>query len=140
MADLQTLPENPYEVGVKTEDELYAETLRMADNTSGLGKGHPIPEGVRGWSWGGFAFSFIWGLSTRVNISLFALVPYIGWVMSLVLGAYGREWAWQNKRWESVEHFRRVQRKWSIAAAILYGLLAGLFSLAIAIEIVSSNQ
>jgi hypothetical protein len=31
----------------------------------------------------------------------------------------GREWAWQNKQWDSVEHFNRVQRKWAKAGVIL---------------------
>ena len=34
--------------------------------------------------------------------------------MIFVLGAKGREWAWKNKKWDSVEHFNRVQRKWSL--------------------------
>ena len=45
---------------------------------------------------------------------MLAFIPYIGFIVSIVLGVKGREWAWQNKRWESVEHFNRVQRKWSL--------------------------
>jgi hypothetical protein len=33
--------------------------------------------------------------------------------MMFILGAKGREWAWKNKKWESLEHFNRVQRAWS---------------------------
>jgi uncharacterized membrane protein YdfJ with MMPL/SSD domain len=29
-----------------------------------------------------------------------------------VLGARGNEWAWQNKRWDSIEHFKKTQRTW----------------------------
>ena len=29
------------------------------DNTSGMGKFHATPDGVKGWSWGGFVFSWI---------------------------------------------------------------------------------
>jgi len=63
--------------------------------------------------------SWIWGLGNRVWISLLTFVPFIGWVMPFVLGFKGREWAWKAKNWESVEHFNRVQRKWSIAGLIL---------------------
>ncbi len=43
-------------------------------------------------------------------------MPYFGWiislVMSIILGLRGNEWAWQNKRWDSIEHFKRTQRTW----------------------------
>lgn len=36
----------------------------------------------------------------------------------------GRELAWQNKRWESVEHFNEVQRKWSLwGIGLIFGTL-----------------
>jgi hypothetical protein len=49
--------------------------------------------------------------------------------MAFVLGARGNEWAWQNKRWESVEHFLRVQRAWAnwTAALILFPVILMLF-------------
>ena len=34
----------------------------------------------------------------------------------------GRQYAWQNKRWSSVEHFNSVQKKWSIAGVIIVPL------------------
>ena len=37
--------------------------------------------------------------------------------MLFVLGAKGSAWAWRNGRWDSVEHFKRVQRKWAIWGA-----------------------
>lgn len=88
--------------------------LSIQDNTSGQGKGSEIPEGIKGWSWGAFIFSWIWAIGNKSWVGLFALVPYIGFIMSFVLGFKGREWAWRNKRWESIEHFQRVQRKWSL--------------------------
>lgn len=33
--------------------------------------------------------------------------------MPFVLGAKGSEWAWNNKRWDSPEHFARVQKTWA---------------------------
>jgi hypothetical protein len=35
------------------------------DNTSGLGKGHELPDGIGGWSWGAFMFNWIWALGNR---------------------------------------------------------------------------
>jgi hypothetical protein len=54
-----------------------------------------------------------------VWIALLALVPFAGFIMAIVLGIKGREWAWKNKKWDSVEHFNRVQRRWSVWAVWL---------------------
>lgn len=72
-----------------------------------------IPDGVKGWSWGAFLLNWIWAIGNRTWIGLLALVPLAGIIMAFVLGFKGREWAWQNKNWESVEHFNQVQKKWS---------------------------
>jgi len=84
-----------------------------AENTSGQGPSALIPHEIRRWNWGAFGFSFLWSIFNNVWIGLLVLIPYVGWVMPFVLGAKGNEWAWQNKRWESVEHFQRVQRAWA---------------------------
>ena len=42
--------------------------------------------------------------------------------MIFVLGAKGNEWAWQNKRWNSIEHFKKVQKLWAIWGAVLFAL------------------
>ena len=36
--------------------------------------------------------------------------------------------AWQNKRWDSVEHFQRVQKQWSFWGVLIIG---GIFLLGI---------
>lgn len=78
-----------------------------------------IPEGVKGWSWGAFLLSWIWAIGNRTWIGLLALIPYIGFVIAILLGVYGREWAWKNKEWESFEEFDRVQKKWSYWGVVL---------------------
>jgi len=91
-----------------------------------------IPDGVKGWSWGAFFLSWIWAIGNRTWIGLFAIVPYVGFIMAIVLGFKGREWAWKNKEWENVEHFNRVQKKWSfwgvliVGMAIIVGILAAI--------------
>lgn len=84
------------------------------ENNSGQGKVDVYPEGVQGWSWGAFLLNWVWAAGNRTWIGLLALIPYVGFIMAILLGVYGRKWAWENKRWESVEHFQRVQRNWSI--------------------------
>ena len=95
-------------------------------NSSGSGKDAVLPDGIRGWSWGAFFLNWIWAVFNRTFIGLLALIPYVGFIMAIVLGVKGREWAWQNKRWESVEHFNAVQRQWSFWGVVLTLGIAGL--------------
>jgi len=98
-----------------------ASAAALAPSTVNLGKAAPhdvgapdgIPDGVKGWSWGAFFLNWIWAIGNRSWIGLLALVPYVGWIMVFWLGFKGREMAWKNKQWESLEHFNRVQRRWS---------------------------
>ena len=85
-----------------------------------------LPEGVKGWSWGALFLNWIWAIGNKTWIGLLCLVPYLGFIMAIVLAFKGREWAWKNKEWESVEHFNRVQRKWSIAGFI-FVIVMGVF-------------
>lgn len=103
-----------------------------ADNNSGGGRGIVPPPGIKGWSWGAFLLNWIWAIFNSTWIGLLCLVPYVGWIVSIYLGIKGRELAWRNKRWDSVDHFNEVQRKWSmwalivIVGAVLVGILAAI--------------
>lgn len=87
-----------------------------------------IPDGVKGWSWGAFLLNWIWAIGNKTWIGLLALIPYVGFVMAIVLGFKGREWAWENNKWESVEHFNRVQKRWSFWAVVI---ILGVFGIGI---------
>ena len=91
------------------------------ENNSGGGKTSELPPGLGGWSWGAFLLNWIWAPFNKTWIGLLALVPYVGFVVAIYLGVKGRELAWRNKRWDSVEHFNRVQRSWSKWGLILVG-------------------
>jgi hypothetical protein len=73
-----------------------------------------FPDELRGWNWGAFLLNWVWGVGNNTYIALLTLVPFGGLIMPFVLGAKGSEWAWRNGRWDGVEHFRRVQRRWAI--------------------------
>lgn len=125
---------NPY-----TPPSANLELPSSVENNSGEGKGIVAPPGVKGWSWGAFLLNWIWALFNKTWIGLLCLVPYIGWIMSIYLGIKGRELAWQNKRWDDLDHFNRVQRKWSVWALVLVLGVAGIGILA-AISIPAYQQ
>jgi hypothetical protein len=106
------------------------ELSTSAENNSGGGSSIDIPPGVKGWSWGAFLLNWIWAVSHKTWIGLLCLVPYIGFIFSIYLGLKGRELAWRNKRWEDLEHFNRVQKKWSVWGLIIVFGFSGLGILA----------
>lgn len=106
----------------------------MLENTSGQGAQSMIPLEILGWSWGAFTMNWVWGLFNRTYIALLMFVPFVNIAVFVALGLRGNEWAWRNKKWDSVEHFQRVQRNWAIAGAALValGVLAGLLAAVLA--------
>ena len=94
-----------------------------AENTSGQGRASTIRREIKGWNWGAFLLNFIWAVGNRTWIGLLAVVPLVGYVMPLILGYKGNEWAWKSKRWKSIDHFKRAQKKWAIWGACITGLI-----------------
>jgi hypothetical protein len=108
-------------------------------NTSGMHGS--VPEELRvGWNWGAFGFGWIWGLPHRCYVTVLdlailplMLVPPIGLIVALGLRMWyalrGDEWAWQDRRFESLEHYRSVQRvwtRWVLAAYVGCGVVSAL--------------
>lgn len=87
-----------------------------------------LPPEIGRWNWGAFLLNWIWGVGNNTFIALLMFVPLVNVVMPFVLGARGDAWAWRNGRWDSVEHFRRVQRKWAIWGVIIWLVMIGLFA------------
>lgn len=107
------------------------------ENTSGQGPASRVPPEIQRWSWGAFLLNWIWGIANNTWLALLVFVPFFGFVWLFVIGAKGSEWAWRNKRWDSVAHFQAVQRKWAkwgvvvllawVALAVLF--VAGVLSM-----------
>ena len=107
-------------------------------STYGGGVNGPFPAELAGWNWGAFLLNWIWGVSNGVWISLLCLIPVVGFIMIFVLGAKGNEWAWQNRKFESIEQFKAVQSAWakwgvglfllSLVLGILLSILGTVFS------------
>lgn len=100
-------------------------------NNSGQGPQSVVPaEVLTGFNWGAFFLNWIWGLGNKTYIALLTLVagfiPLVGGIAALALviwfGIKGNEWAWQNKKWESLEHFHSVQKTWAIWGIALFVL------------------
>ncbi len=98
---------------VKAEIHKTAETPTLAtENTSGQGKLAVVPHKIKGWNWGACLLGVIWGAGNNVWWSLLIFIPYFNFVWFFVMGVKGSEWAWKSKRWDSIEHFKRTQKKW----------------------------
>jgi len=100
------------------------------ENTSGQGETAVVPQEIIRWNWGAFFLSWIWGIRNKTYIAFLSVIPVVGFVMMIVLGMRGNEWAWQNKRWESVEQFQHEQKIWStlgirLAKIILFLAILG---------------
>ena len=91
-----------------------------SENTSGQGKAALVPPEVNRWNWGAFLLHWIWGIGNSTFIAFLVFIPFFGFIWIFVLGAKGSAWAWRNRKWDSVEHFRRVQRTWAIWGLIVW--------------------
>ncbi|MFZ4401317.1 MAG: serine/threonine protein kinase [Bacteroidales bacterium] len=101
------------------------------ENTSGLGVNSIVPPEVNKWNWGAFFLNWIWGIGNQSYLAFLCFIPFFSFIWIFIVGAKGNKWAWQNKRWESIEHFKSVQRKWTY-----WGV--GIFSFSIVVIIVFS--
>jgi hypothetical protein len=92
----------------------------IVENTSGQGPASTVPREIQGWNWGAFLLSWIWGIGNNALAALLVFVPLFGFIWLFVVGAKGSEWAWRNKRWDSVEQFKATQRRWAKWGAALW--------------------
>lgn len=65
------------------------------------------------WNWGGFFFHWIFSVCHKVYWPLIALVfPIAVPVIMIIAAMNGNKWAWNSRRWESLEECKRVQLQW----------------------------
>jgi TIR domain len=108
-------------------DELLRRLDRVVDRQSGTDLSREttsaVPEPavesddleaeLKKWNWGAFLLTFIWGIGHGVMRSFLVFVPFYGLYEWVMLGINGNRWAWEKRKWESIEHFRRSQRSWA---------------------------
>ncbi len=107
------------------------------ENTSGQGKDAFVPaEVAEKFNWGAFCWTLIWGLTYKKPIALLVLVlgliPVVGVMANLGLsvwfGIKGNTWAWQARRYESVEDFHKRQKRWVFAFLIFFVIAIALYA------------
>ena len=66
-------------------------------------------------------------MSGMIFYCIYSVLVLIGGIALRVwFGVKGNQWAWQNKKWNSTEHFNRVQKQWvlgTIIAAVVLGFV-----------------
>jgi hypothetical protein len=91
----------------------------------------PVRDG-QALNWGAFLLPLWWSLANRVWLGIFSIIPAVNLAMSFVLLVKGNQWAWENRRFNSLAEFRMVQRRWTTAAywvtvlLIAFGIFLGL--------------
>ncbi|MEQ8665977.1 MAG: cytochrome c oxidase assembly factor Coa1 family protein [Rhodospirillales bacterium] len=103
------------------DDEFTPRDAALSDES--MAEEEELPDEIRGWNWGAFFLNWIWGIGNRTYIALAMFIPVINIFMPFVLGFKGNKWAWRNKEWEDVDHFLRVQRRWSVVGVSLFLML-----------------
>ena len=97
------------------------------------------PLNLSKWSWGAFTLSWIWGFFNGcwwmflVNFGFFLLnmfawvVPLVGIFVtianlgiSILFGMKGTEWAWNNRKWDSISAFNQTQDIWNKVGLALF--------------------
>lgn len=77
-----------------------------------------LPSELKKWNWGASLLGWIWAVGNKAYLMailgiIIILIPYVGWLVSIILfGIKGNEWAWESKKWDNLEHFKRVQKLW----------------------------
>ena len=71
-----------------------AQAIRSDDPSTRVVNQTGVPEGVKGWCWGGFLMSWIWAIGNRTWIGLLSAIPYVGLAVAIWLGITDRAPAW----------------------------------------------
>lgn len=91
--------------------------------------GKLVPDEVKGWNWGAFMFSYIWGIANKTYLPLLVLIPFFNIVWVFIVGFKGNGWAWQKGDYKDVETFKAVQSTWNRAGIVQFILTIAIFVL-----------
>lgn len=80
--------------------------------------GKEAPSEIKGWNWGAFSFSWIWGIGNKTYLPLLTLIPILGLIWRFIVGFKGNEWAWQKGNYDDIKTFQKVQSTWNRAGIV----------------------
>ena len=106
----------------------------------GIGNKSYIPVWVIGIFVILFAIFILWELIVVLYFDLTDTIIAAMWAIYGILtasafgftiwfGIEGNKWAWLNKKWNNIEHFEEIQKKWAMWGSIVWGSVAFLFLL-----------
>jgi len=124
-----TVSQSKVEAPASAAVNLNTSAIAGSTTESGQGSASLLPAELSGWNWGAFFLNWIWGIANSVWIAFLVFVPLLGLVWIFVLGAKGNEWAWQHKKWDSIEHFRKTQKTWAKVGLIVFLAVIALYIL-----------
>ena len=84
------------------------------------------------FNWGAFLLYQFWGFANGTWWA-FLIAVFFGWafpIPNILFGIMGSKWAWQNKQWNNLEHFKEVQdswKKWGIGIFLAQLFLSAIF-------------
>ena len=106
------------------------------NNDSGTGASAQLPAQLQGFNVGALLLNWIWAIAHSTWIGLLCLIPCVGFIMAIILGLKGNEYAWQNRKWDSIEQFQATQKTWmywgigvwavSLVLNMAFGLMGGM--------------
>ena len=79
-----------------------------------------VPSEIKVFNWGAFLLSTLWSIRYGVWIGLLNLIPVFGFIISLILGFKGNEWAWEKNNFQDTKIFLASQKRWGRVAIALY--------------------
>ena len=88
-------------------------------NTSGMGDGYFLPPEASGWTFAGFVpfgiYAFINGITLWGVLGLLGhFVPLLSIICWIYIGIQGKELAWRNRRFDSVQQYTETMRAWNM--------------------------
>ncbi|MBQ7256305.1 MAG: DUF1559 domain-containing protein [Abditibacteriota bacterium] len=81
---------------------------------------HNPPQALRGWSWGGFSLTLIWGIVHSAWLSLLWLIGPISLIVSIYFGVFGNSWAWKSGRFKTPQECMECQKVWNIWGLVIF--------------------
>lgn len=88
------------------------------ENTSGT-PGAILPEELKGLNWGAFFLGWIWSIANKTMVG-FLLTFFLSGIGNIICLFTGNEWAWQNRRFASIEEFKAVQKAWTVWGLVIF--------------------